>query len=391
VQFRLVAAALCVSACAGQTVTTPPASGVAPVASPPGSIFPSQFFLGSVSLDDAAQLAWLAGRPLWSRYLYLNNGFTNGWANVTPTPGDYARTYVRSSKSLHLVPAFTFYQIPGDAGEGFTIDFAHVGDVSFMTAYLQNYKLLLDVLRDEGGPALIILEPDFWGYLQQNLGDAPEQIGAQVAATGLAYAQGFPNSVAGLGACLLAMTRQFAPEARAGFEVSLWATTGHPQEGLVYDSAANVTSAAMRTAAFHRALGADAADFWVAEKNGFDAGGWAALGAGRLWYWQDAQMDNYLLFAKAVSSALGRPAIGWQIALGHGGLPNLANQYEDTFAEYLFRAQNGNWLNLPKFIAAGFRGILFGGGVGQSTTALSDGGWFGAQVDQYGMAPLTIH
>jgi hypothetical protein len=361
-----------------------------PVGPPPGSIFPAQFFIGIVSLDAPDQLQWLMNRPLWARYLYLNNGFTNGWANITPTPGDYARTYIRNSKKLGMIPAFVWYQIPGDAGEGFTVDAQHAADVAYMTSYFQNYKLLLDIINTEGGPALIILEPDFWGYLQQNQSSAPDQIPAKVGATGLAYTAGYPDTVAGLGACLLGMARALAPGARLGFEVSLWATNGHPVTGLVYDTPANVQAAATATAAFHRALGADHADFWVAEKNGFDAGGWAAAGAGRMWYWQDAQMENYLLFVKTFTDALQRPALGWQIPIGHTGLPNTVNQYEDTFAEYLFRLQNNQYVNIPKFIAAGFRGILFGGGVGQSTTVLSDGGWFGDRVAEYAKAPVTI-
>jgi hypothetical protein len=101
-------------------------------------------------------------------------------------------------------------------------------------------------------------------------------------------------------------------------------------------------------------------------------------------------MENYLLFVKTFTDSLQRPALGWQIPIGHIGLPNTANQYEDTFAEYLFRLTNNQYVNIPKFIDAGFRGILFGGGVAQSTTVLSDGGWFGNQVAAYGMAPITI-
>jgi hypothetical protein len=361
-----------------------------PIGPLPGSIFPAQFFIGIVSLDAPDQLQWLMNRPFWARYLYLNNGFTNGWANITPTPGDYARTYIRNSKRLGMIPAFVWYQIPADGGEGYASDAQHAADAAFMTSYWQNYKLLLDIINSEGGPALIILEPDFWGYLQQNQSNLPDNIPAKVGATGLAYTAGYPDTVAGLGACLIGMARRAAPAARVGFQVSLWATNGHPATGLVYDTPANVQAAATATAAFHRALGADQADFWVVEKNGLDAGGWAAAGAGALWYWQDAQMENYLLFVKTFTGALQRPALGWQIPIGHTGLPNTINQYEDTFAEYLFRLQNGQYVNVPKFIAAGFRGILFGGGVGQSTTVLTDGGWFGAEVAQYGQAPVMI-
>jgi hypothetical protein len=358
-----------------------------PIPPPSGSIFPPQFFLGIVSLDTADMLDWLAGRPFFARYLYLNNGFDTGWASITPTPGDYARTYIRNSKKLGMLPAFVFYQIPGNSGEGFDLDLGHARDVAYMKSYFENYKLLLDIIAAEGGNALIILEPDFWGYLQQNLpGVAPAQIAAKVGATGLPYTNGFGDDIAGLGRCLVAMTRQLAPAARVGFQVNLWAAPGHPTDGLVYDTLAGVQQAASETAAFHAGLGADKADFWVAEKNGLDAGGW---GGDRRFYWDDAQMESYLAFVKTFTNAVGRPAVGWQIPIGHIGLPNTANQYEDTFAEYTFRSPTA-YPNVAKMIDAGFRGILFGGGVGASTTVLTDGGWFGDRAATYLAAPVTI-
>jgi hypothetical protein len=366
-------------------------SGGGPVTPPippaPDSIFPAQFFLGIVSLDTTEMLDWLKGRPFWARYLYLNNGFTQGWANITPTPGDYARTYIRNSKKLGMLPAFVFYQMPGDSGEGFELDLGHAQNAAYMKSYFENYKLLLDIIKSEGGHALIILEPDFWGYLQQNIANAdPTQIAAKVGATGLAYTNGFSDNVSGLGACLLSMTRQLAPEARVGFQVNLWAAPGHPQSGLVYDTLANVQKAAMETAAFHAKLGAEKADFWAAEKNGLDAGGW---GGDRRFYWDDAAMENYLAFVKTFTAAVKRPAVGWQIPIGHMGLPNTANKYEDTFADWTFRGATG-YPDVAKLIDAGFRGILFGGGVGASTTVLTDGGWFGDRAATYLASPVTI-
>jgi hypothetical protein len=147
-----------------------------------------------------------------------------------------------------------------------------------------------------------------------------------------------------------------------------------------------VQQAATETAAFHKGLGAEKADFWVAEKNGLDAGGW---GGDRRFYWDDTQMESYLAFVKTFTNAVGRPAVGWQIPIGHVGLPNSVNQYEDTFADYTFRAPTA-YPNVAKMIDAGFRGILFGGGVGASTSVLTDGGWFGDRAAAYLAAPVAI-
>ena len=60
---------------------------------------------------------------------------------------------------------FTLYQMaqPGEA------DMIPVNDVAFMTTYWAQAKLMYQKIGATGQPALVNLEPDFWGFLQGRL------------------------------------------------------------------------------------------------------------------------------------------------------------------------------------------------------------------------------
>ncbi len=83
------------------------------------------------------------------------------------------------------------------------------------------------------------------------------------------------------------------------------------------------------------------------------------------------------------------PVVGWQISIGHMGLPNITvetftdNAYEDTFFPYFFEHVN-------EFLDAGFIGFLVGKGIADDTDFanetegnVGDRGWFFSHLKEF--------
>lgn len=76
---------------------------------------------------------------------------------------------------------------------------------------------------------------------------------------------------------------------------------------------------------------------------------------------------------------LNLPLLGWQTPIGHTGLPNNIQEYEDTFMQNFFA-------NKQAYYCAGFIGLFMGPGVGLSTYYTNgvgtpgDDGWFFANL-----------
>lgn len=93
-------------------------------------------------------------------------------------------------------------------------------------------------------------------------------------------------------------------------------------------------------------------------------------------------MKNWINWGEGIGSLLDMPLVGWQISIGHPGLPNKCVKvgsdcsYEDTFFPYFFS-------NVKEFIDAGFIGMLVGKGLADDTDfsnpeegEVADRGWF---------------
>ena len=136
-------------------------------------------------------------------------------------------------------------------------------------------------------------------------------------------------------------------------------------------------------------LGDYRGDFIGVEKNGADAGWYlTAKGAPKSdanasRYWDDENNRKWLLWSETISDNLKLPLFGWQICLGHEGLPNTSKQFEDTFFEYFYK-------NTPDFIDAGFIGIMAGCnnmGIGTvpsyNSPTTGDKGWFYGKLKEF--------
>src|ERR1035437_10102515 len=341
---------------------------------------PSYLAVGSVSEDSTEHLDFwkqfpggLRNRRMDIRYIYLNGGPLNGWDTWTVTPGGRASQYIRNSRTLGMIPFFVFYNIP-DASEGYTFDLAHAQDPVYMAAYFRNLALALDLINQESPDDVVgmILEPDFLGYLAQNSGSAPSNIGAAAHA---AYSSGvlsgdvdplFPDTIAGLVNAINYTIAKRSPQVRFGWQINLWAspaggwTTPIPNKGLIHltESAGlvagrgQIAAEAAGVASYYVQAGITTygASFASIDKYGLDAVGFAADAvqdpAQSVWFWNNDLWQNYLTFVRSLRTTTALPVMLWQIpvgrinrsravnpydaAVGFSDLTNTNQQYEDS-------------------------------------------------------------
>ncbi len=337
---------------------------------------PKHLWLGSVSEDTPAHLDfWQDFRPgnqnrrVDSRYIYLNGGPYQGWDTWSVRLGDRATNYIRTSRTLGMIPFFVFYNIPAGS-ESYEIDLANVNDSAYMVAYFKNLKLALDIAVRESpdDPVGFILEPDFLGYLAQNANRPPSGI---TAATAAAYESGvlnastdpqFPSNVEGLVRAINYTISKYAPKAVFGWQFNLWAspaggwTTSVPNRGLMHktdggDYAAGRNAIAGEAAAIARyylsaGVASYGASFISIDKYGLDATAFEASAAkdpaNSVWFWNNDHWRNYLTFVSALNQTTRLPVILWQLPVGHINSSKAVNPYSSSgkFPDFTYLYQS---------------------------------------------------
>src|SRR6185369_7569426 len=164
-----------------------------------------------------------------------------------------------------------------------------------------------------------------------------------------------PEDLVGLGHCIVALARMYAPKTLVGFHASRWA--GSPDDMVT----------------FLTAVGAADADFIGIDLLDRDAGCFEAHTDSACqrndgpWYWDESNTTSpnfheYLDFSKQISDGLEKPIIWWQIPFGvpsdtPGGS---AGHYRDNRVHYIFN-------HVEEFIDAGGVAAAFGTGAGNQT------------------------
>ncbi len=304
------------------------------------------------------------------RYIYINGGPVGGWRTWTSVDGDRARSFIKESLKLGMVPFFVFYNIP-DNGESYELDIAHIQSTSYMEGYYKDLKYLLEICKQEAGDETvgIVFEPDFLGYMMQQSKKQPNQIDANVSA---AYSSGvlsasdvsFPNNVEGLVKSINYTVNKYYPEAYYGWQFNIWAYEGpgvtsrgilHATESLGMTDGLNaIRAAAQKTCEYYMSSGITTygADFVSIDKYGLDGGAMPGAPAdpqNSVWFWNADIWSNYLQFVKVMKDTTKLPVVLWQIPVGHingtqepnpynGGLfPDLDGtdtKYEDSAPVY---------------------------------------------------------
>jgi hypothetical protein len=174
------------------------------------------------------------------------------------------------------------------------------------------------------------------------------------------------------------MTRKYAPNALVGLQGSAWNIATNSSASL------DVTADAMQVATELAACGQSNADFVAVETSDWDAGYYQVVKDQDTW-WDptDTTLPNFaqdLTWIKALTEALGVPAMYWQTPVGNSLQNNTSMHYKDNRVDYFFggsasQVESGPAVTVPshwsELAAAHIIGAAFGAG---GTTPDTDGG-----------------
>jgi hypothetical protein len=230
--------------------STPTNQGTYNPGTPPGPVphgigsipaaFPRYFSFGVMgppatasALDD---MRTRNGAAFTFRYQYLTGGVNTGrgWETWQKPTGQFATYYMQENAQHGYMPTFVYYEIcltngphPGSYCGGHNVDqdTANLASPSTMNAYFANWVLMLQKIGAFSKPALVIVEPDLWGFLQNAThgSDNAADIPASVSSSGFPDAAGFPNTAQGFAWALLHMRDKYARNAILTLHASTWA------------------------------------------------------------------------------------------------------------------------------------------------------------------------
>ena len=305
-------------------------------------------------------------------------GWWGCWQYDQEPPGAYVRDFIQSAKSQGQIPFITYYEEFQASGysEG-QQQLAALNDVNFLTRYLADWRFLLKQVGQE--KALLQIEPDLWAYLQFFPADGkPQSTAVAVKSANPTDCGTQENNAAGLGKCMIAMVRKYAPNAKVGLHASAWATKTDVSANT--DPSFDVAAEANKVADFLLQVGAADTDFVTVEASDRDAG-WYEKTQGKATWWdpENQKLPHFrqaFSWAKAISARLNKPHLWWQLPLGNMNLANTNQKWRDNRVDY--------YLTHPAEVAAaGGVGFLFGAGNNEQTTPETDGGNFLKRVKAY--------
>ena len=349
---------------------------------------------GRVEWDAPMKDAVLMGDQykLDRRYIYIDDttNIVSYWTGTKNWSQDsfYVANNVR--------PGIVIYMLQR-GGDSWSAIQAGMNDKVFMEAYFRYIALIAD--SSKGQQPIYVLEPDVWTYVLQNAresdpnrytstGDDWSKIDnnnlyafCHINDLGFPWLEEFDNKISNLPGAIIKTLKMRDPEAFAGILLGFWgfepSTTS--SIGLFTNPDEVIAVGARETAKFAQALLASTpykGDFCGLEKNGQDAGFWTGVYRDAL-FWDDRQNAAWVDYAKAISDSTQLSMVGWQISIGHEGLPNTLNQYEDTFFPYFYS-------HTQDFIDAGVIGMLAGvAGQGKGTMATPPNGKLYVHPDNY--------
>jgi hypothetical protein len=303
------------------------------------------------------------------RYQYLAGGVNtgHGWETWNLPAGQFATSYLRESTSNGYMPALVYYELlqskgPCDTCAESQRDLINLNTPALMAAYYANWRLLMQTIAATGKPALVIVEPDLWGFMQRaSATERADGVPASVASSGDRDAAGLPNTAQGFAWTLLRIRDRTAPNALLALHISNWATgidldsDTDPQvdiAGLADATAIFALSAGLR----NNPQGISPWDLLSNDVADHDSGQGAAW-----WDRTNTQFPNfarYLSFLSALTAATGRHVVMWQVPEGNqyfATMNNTPHHTQDNRPEYILG-------HVADFARAGVAAVLFGPG-----------------------------
>jgi hypothetical protein len=308
------------------------------------------------------------------RYQYLAGGVDTGKGWETWDPGgSFADGYVRESARAGMIPVFSYYMVnqsaPGLGGNAEDRhDLAVLRDVSTMRLMYEDFRALMQRIDAAGSPAVVQVEPDLWGYIQQaSHGDDAATVPAAVASTGIGDLQGLPNTAAGFAQAVLRLAHRYAPRALLGYHLSTWGTSVDPF--LAKPPPAQLSDLAARSARFYRSLAA-AFPVSFAEFSDRDADFNKLIRGIPNSAWQATDFARQRAYLAEFNRLTGLPLVLWQIPMGN----RIMRAENDTWGH--FESDQVPWLlgrqgrrHMSDYVRAGVAALLFGGGADGTTCA----------------------
>src|SRR5689334_11905879 len=152
------------------------------------------------------------------RYQYLAGGVNTGqgWATWNPN-GTFVTRYIRESAAHHITPVFSYYMVrqsaPGNGvGDELQADLGNLDNAATMHALLGDLKLFFERAGATRRRAVLHLEPDLWGYVEQAArGDNASTVPALVSAAGMRELRGLPDTAAGFAQAVKRLRDRYAP------------------------------------------------------------------------------------------------------------------------------------------------------------------------------------
>jgi hypothetical protein len=306
-----------------------------------------------------------------ARYQYLAGGVNTGqgWATWNPN-GAFASIYVRESIAAHTIPVLTYYQLlqskPAAGPDESHKDLSNLRDPSTMRAYWKDYELMLHRVAAAAGRhlAVVHVEPDLWGYLEQT------------HATGLARA--FARK-------LISLRNRLAPHLLLAWHLSVWGTEEDPTYSK--PSLAHMDALAARSAAFYQSLHARF-DLVFNDVTDRDAGFYQHVEGNPRTWWGPADFGRHDTYLRGFTRRTQTPVILWQLPLGDTKLSDTWGHYRDNRLQWWLDDPPGGHLRATR--DAGVIGLLFGGGATGTTSDQTDGGFFYRLARRYESRPLSL-
>lgn len=360
------------------TTTTP---GTAAGAIPAG--YPRRVAVGL--FEDGGQ-TWMknSGARWDARYRYFVQGWLNNWG-WSPPDGSWGLGYLNESASQGYLPVVQYYVMNGVSGYNESAFLATAQNATKMADYFNQWKILMQRVRDFGRPAVIMVEADGFGFLEQQTGHNPNAYAA-VAATGLPELANLPNTVAGWGLAFLELRAAVgASNAILAMDISGWGTG----KDLLYFSVTDPLGPEVDKAyAFLAPLGLasnQTGETWDLLANNpldRDSDYYTTLGQNRWW---DASatasissrsFNRFAEWLRLWNVKAQKRWVLWQIPLGNSNHLNVYNNfgarqgYKDNRPEYFFGANAT--AHVQKFANVGVIGLFFGAGASGMSTYTND-------------------
>jgi hypothetical protein len=292
-------------------------------------------------------------------------------------PGEYVRDFITNAgkASPPQIPMFSYYEVLTlTGGTQGAAEVMGTNSASLMTRYYNDWRFMLQQIGS--ARAIVHIEPDFWGFAQQHSSDPTSEPSA-VASANATDCSDKPNTIAGMGQCMVAMAHKYAPNVLVGLHASTW--SNNVDVSLNTDKSLDIAGQAQKTAAFLAACGESNADLVIVETSDRDAGYYQSMGKNTFWDATNATLPNFhqdFAWTKALTEALGKPALYWQNPLGNANQNNTTNHWKDNRVDYFFAHPD-------ELAAAHAIGAVFGAGKSDQTLPETDGGNLVAKMKAY--------